>query len=137
MDVLAHDLPAELRSLHFVVIADGGEHAGDGDGLDTLLLHFREECLSGVRIQRSQFLAVIFKATANDRAAHSNLLDVLRPVNHRTDAGGSRCADAQDTDGGQMFSFHDSIGALGGAKHGLMNLRGIYSGDLQHCAHGA
>ena len=137
MDVLAHDLPAELGRLYLMVIADGGEHAGNGNGLHALCLHFFKERLGGSGIQRSQLLAVIFKAATDDGAAHGHLLNILRPVHHGTDAGGGRRADAQDADGGQILALHNGVGALGRTQHCLMDLRGIHTGDLQHRAHSA
>ena len=137
VDVLPHHFLAQLRRTQFVVVPDGGEHAGDGDGLDALGLHVQVERLGRRLIQGSQLLAVVLKAAADDGAAHGDALDVLRPIHHGQDAGGSRRANAQDADGRQVLALYDGVGTLGSAQHGLVDLRAVNAGLLQHSANSA
>ena len=137
MDILTHDLAAELCGLELVVVADSGEHAGDGDGLDALGLHIGEEGLGSFGVEGGELLAVVLKAAADDGAADGDLLNILGPVDHGADAGGGRRADAQDADGGEILALYNGVGALRRAEHGLMDLLGVHAGDLEHGTHRA
>ena len=137
MDVLPHHFLAQLCCTQFVVVPDSGEHAGDGDGFDALGLHVQKEHLGRCLIQGSQLFAVILKAAADDRTAHGDALDVLRPIHHGRDAGGGRGADAQDADGRQVLTLYDGVGTLGSTQHGLVDLRAVNAGLLQHSVNSA
>ena len=136
MDVLAHHLPAEGGDLLFVVASDGGERAGDGDGLAPPL-HAGEERPRRAHVQGSQLLAVELKAAPDDDGLLDDLLDVGRPVHHRRDTRGGGGSDAHQADLGQVLPLHDGVGALGSAQHGLGDLPAVDAGGLQHIVDGA
>ena len=127
MHVLAHDLAAERGGLELVVVAHGGEHAGDGDGLDALFFHLEEELLRSFRVEGGEMLAVVLKAAAYDGAADGDPADVLSPVHHGRYAERGGRAYAEDADGREVLALDDGVGALGGAEHGLLYLAAVHA----------
>ena len=87
-----------------------------------LASELREERPRGLLVQRSKLLAVVFKATADNYAADHDFFDVLRPVDHRADAGRGWCTDPQNTDRRQVLALNDGVCTLGRTEHGLMDL---------------
>ena len=119
-----------------VVVADGGEHADDGDGLH-LPLHPLQEGPSGLHIQRGQLLPIELKAAPNHHVVLYHGLDILRPVHHGGDAGSGRRADPDQAHLRQVLALHNRVGALGRAQHRLPDLLPVHAGDLQHFPDGA
>ena len=134
--VLAQHLARDGRGAQLVVVAHGGEHAGHGHGLHATFHALEERAARGL-VELCQALAIVLETALDDERVHAHRSDIVGPVHHRRDAHGSRRADAQDGDGRKALALHDGVRALGGAQHGLRDLRAVHAAVGQHGVHRA
>ena len=130
-EILAKNLMGDLRRTHLVIVAHGGEHAGDGQGFD-LALYFVEKCAAGFLVELVETLAVELETAADDHPVDAHSPNGILPIHHRRNALGGRCANTQDGYWGQALTLDNRICALRGAQHGLVDQRGIHTGFLQY-----
>ena len=126
-EILAKNLMGDLRRTHLVIVAHGGEHAGDGQGFD-LALYFVEKCAAGFLVELVETLAVELETAADDHPVDAHSPNGILPIHHRRNALGGRCANTQDGDWGHNTAvyifgcvlFHGSHHV-----HALINQHGI------------
>ena len=134
-EILAQNLMGDLRRTYLVIVAHGGEHAGDGQGFD-LALYLVEKCAAGFLVKLVETLAIELETAADDSPVDAHGPNGVLPIHHRRNALGGRRTNTQDGDRRQTLTFDNRIRALCGAQHGLVDQRGIHTGFLQYRING-